>query len=74
MPILDEDLDLVKNLFDISFYGPLAITQAFDPLLIKAKGMAVFITSESPRSLGISTSHSWVGVLNFDHTLHPELT
>ncbi|ROV98090.1 hypothetical protein VMCG_06960 [Cytospora schulzeri] len=47
MPILDEDLDVVRNLFEINFYGPLAITQAFAPLLIKAKGMAVFITTVS---------------------------
>lgn len=47
MPILDEDLDVVRNIFDINFYGPLAITQAFAPLLIKAKGMAVYITSIS---------------------------
>ncbi|ROV92533.1 hypothetical protein VSDG_06699 [Cytospora chrysosperma] len=39
------DLDVVRNLLEINFYGPLAITQAFAPLLIKAKGMAVFITS-----------------------------
>lgn len=47
MPILDEDLDAVRNLFEINFYGPLAITQAFAPLLIKAKGMAVYVTSIS---------------------------
>lgn len=47
MPILDEDLDTVRNLFEVNFYGPLAITQAFSPLLIKAKGMAVYITSIS---------------------------
>lgn len=44
-PILDEDSDAVRNLFEINFYGPLALTQAFVPLLIKAKGMAVYITS-----------------------------
>lgn len=47
MPILDEDLDVVRNLFEVNFYGPLALTQAFSPLLIKAKGMAVYITSIS---------------------------
>lgn len=47
MPILDEELDAVRNLFEINFYGPLAVTQAFAPLLIKAKGLAVFITSIS---------------------------
>lgn len=47
MPILDEDLDRVRDLFEINFYGPIALTQAFAPLLIKAKGMAVYITSIS---------------------------
>lgn len=45
MPILDEDLNSVRKLFETNFYGPLALTQAFSPLLIKAKGMAVYITS-----------------------------
>ncbi|KAI1458760.1 putative hydroxybutyrate dehydrogenase [Annulohypoxylon moriforme] len=47
MPILDEDLDKVRDLFEINFYGPIALTQAFAPLLIKAKGMAVYTTSIS---------------------------
>ncbi|KAG8161118.1 hypothetical protein KVR01_009382 [Diaporthe batatas] len=47
MPILDEDLDRVRNLFEVNLYGPLAITQAFAPLLIKSKGMVVYITSIS---------------------------
>ncbi|CAG9988893.1 unnamed protein product [Clonostachys byssicola] len=47
MPILDEDLDTVRNLFEINFFAPIALAQAFSPLLIKAKGMAVFIASIS---------------------------
>lgn len=47
LPILDEDLDVVRDLFEVNFYGPLAVTQAFAPLLIKAKGLAAFITSIS---------------------------
>ncbi|KAI1080791.1 putative hydroxybutyrate dehydrogenase [Whalleya microplaca] len=47
MPILDEDLDTVRNLFEINFIGPIALTKAFAPLLIKAKGMMVYITSIS---------------------------
>ncbi|KAH6609153.1 nadph-dependent 1-acyldihydroxyacetone phosphate reductase protein [Trichoderma cornu-damae] len=47
MPILDEDLDTVKDIFDINLLGPMALTQAMAPLLIKAKGMAIFITSIS---------------------------
>ncbi|KAK9368620.1 NAD(P)-binding protein [Lipomyces kononenkoae] len=47
MPILDEDLDTLRELFDTNVWGPLAITQAFAPLLINAKGAVVFITSVS---------------------------
>ncbi|KAI1480787.1 hypothetical protein F4774DRAFT_418011 [Daldinia eschscholtzii] len=47
MPILDEDLDIVRNLFEINFLAPIDLTQAFAPILIKARGMAVYITSIS---------------------------
>ncbi|KAK9783957.1 hypothetical protein SCAR479_00516 [Seiridium cardinale] len=47
MPILDESIDVVKSVFDTNFFGPIAITQAFAPLLIKSKGVAVYITSVS---------------------------
>jgi short-subunit dehydrogenase len=45
MPILDEDLDTTREIFEIDFLAPIALTQAFAPLLIKAKGMAVYIAS-----------------------------
>lgn len=45
MPILDENVQTLKSLWEINVWGPLAVTQAFAPLLIKQKGMAVFITS-----------------------------
>ncbi|KAI1163093.1 hypothetical protein F5B18DRAFT_672638 [Nemania serpens] len=47
MPILDEDLDTVRGLFEINFFGPIALTQAFAPLLREAKGLAVYIASTS---------------------------
>ncbi|KAH9890137.1 hypothetical protein F4778DRAFT_773128 [Xylariomycetidae sp. FL2044] len=47
MPVLDEDLSKVRDLFEINFFGPLALVQTFAPLVIKSKGMAVFITSIS---------------------------
>ncbi|GJN70187.1 nadph-dependent 1-acyldihydroxyacetone phosphate reductase protein [Purpureocillium lilacinum] len=47
MPILDEDLDAVRNIFEINLMGPMALTHAFAPLLIKAKGIAVYVTSIS---------------------------
>ncbi|KAL9620147.1 MAG: hypothetical protein Q9160_005262 [Pyrenula sp. 1 TL-2023] len=42
MPILDENLDEIMTLFKVNCVAPIALTQAFAPLLIKAKGMAVF--------------------------------
>ncbi|KAI1177692.1 hypothetical protein F4777DRAFT_541004 [Nemania sp. FL0916] len=47
MPILDENLDSVRKLFDINFIGPIDLTQSFAPLLIKAKGIVAYITSTS---------------------------
>ncbi|KAI0204950.1 hypothetical protein F4808DRAFT_412694 [Astrocystis sublimbata] len=47
MPILDENLDAVRALFEINFIAPLALTKAFAPMLIKAEGMAVYLTSTS---------------------------
>lgn len=47
MPLLDEDIDVAKRIFDINVWGTLAVTQAFAPFLIKAKGTLVNITSIS---------------------------
>lgn len=35
MPMLDEDLQAVRDLFEVNTIAPMAITQAFAPLLIK---------------------------------------
>ncbi|KAJ5104974.1 hypothetical protein NUU61_002321 [Penicillium alfredii] len=45
MPLLDDDIEAAKQTFDANVWGPLAVTQAFAPLLIKARGMVVNITS-----------------------------
>ncbi|KAF2704076.1 NAD(P)-binding protein [Pleomassaria siparia CBS 279.74] len=47
MPVLDVPVDAVRNLFESNYFGPLSVTQAFAPLLIKAKGQVSFITSIS---------------------------
>ncbi|KAK8133588.1 short-chain dehydrogenase/reductase [Apiospora sp. TS-2023a] len=41
MPALDTDLDAGRRLFDVNFFAPLAVLQAFAPLLIKARGCVV---------------------------------
>lgn len=45
MPILDEDLDTARELFETNVWGPVVLTQSFAPLLRQAKGTLVFITS-----------------------------
>lgn len=45
MPLLDDDIEVARGIFDINVWGPLAITQAFAPLLIKAQGTLVNIGS-----------------------------
>ncbi|KAK7921484.1 short-chain dehydrogenase/reductase [Apiospora marii] len=41
MPALDTDLDAARRLFDVNFFAPLAVLQAFAPLLVKARGCVV---------------------------------
>lgn len=47
MPTLDVDINEGKRLFDVNFWGALAVTQAFVPMLIAAKGTIVNICSIS---------------------------
>ena len=37
--LLDIDITEAKRLYDVNVYGPLAMVQAFAPLLIEAKGV-----------------------------------
>ena len=55
-PVLDEDIAKVRGVWEINVAGPLAITQAFAPLVIEAKGMMVFVTSIAGHSFS-----SWMG-------------
>lgn len=45
MPLLDSDLDSVRELFELNVFGVLGTTQAFAPLLLKSKGSVVNISS-----------------------------
>ncbi|KAJ4410562.1 hypothetical protein N0V82_009226 [Gnomoniopsis sp. IMI 355080] len=38
MPVLDLDIELAKQMFDVNFWGVFAMIQAFSPLVIAAKG------------------------------------
>lgn len=44
-PILDTDISVAKDMFDVNVFALIAVTQAFAPLLIAAKGTIVNIGS-----------------------------
>lgn len=45
MPILDENVDTMKRIFDTNLFGPIAVIKAFSSLLIESRGMIVNIGS-----------------------------
>jgi 1-acylglycerone phosphate reductase len=45
MPLLDSDLQMGRDLYDVNVFGVIAVTQAFFPLLRNAKGMVANIGS-----------------------------
>lgn len=65
-PMLDASIDESKRIFDINFWGTLAVTQAFAPLVIKAKGTIVNISSISGH-----LNVPWMGRLF--RSLHPHV-
>jgi len=41
MPVLDTDIDEARRMFEVNIFGLLAVTQAFAPFVIAAKGTVV---------------------------------
>ncbi|KAF2804124.1 NAD(P)-binding protein [Mytilinidion resinicola] len=56
-PLLDVDITEAKKLYDVNVWGPLALVQAFAPLLIEAKGLVV-----NQSSIDAVLSMAWAGV------------
>jgi 1-acylglycerone phosphate reductase len=50
--ILDANVDLVKKVYDVNVFGVLSTTQAFAPLLLRAKGTIVNIGSMTSKIQG----------------------
>ena len=55
-PLLDVDIAEAKRLYDVNVWGPLAMVQAFAPLLIEAKGI---ISNQS--SIDAVLNMAWAG-------------
>jgi len=47
IPILDGDMDDIQKTYDVNVFGPMRTVKAFIPLLIKARGLIVNISSTS---------------------------
>jgi 1-acylglycerone phosphate reductase len=45
MPILDIDIDLAKDIYDVNVFGVIRTTQIFSPLVIASQGTIVIIGS-----------------------------
>lgn len=45
LPLLDVDIQDAKKAFDVNFWGPIMMSQIFAPLLIKANGVIVNVSS-----------------------------
>lgn len=45
MPLLDLDMDQVRKMYDVNVFGVIAVTQAFAPLVIEAKGTIANLAS-----------------------------
>jgi 1-acylglycerone phosphate reductase len=58
-PLLDVDVAEAKRLYDVNVWGPIAMVQAFAPLLIEAKGV---ISNQS--SIDAALSMAWAGKLS----------
>lgn len=70
MPCLDTDMEEAKKLFDVNFWGVIAMTKAFAPLVIASKGTIVNICSVNAHA-----NVPWMGEFNLlfhkmGHTIH----
>lgn len=56
MPLLDVDVTWAKQVYDVNVWGPLAVTQAFGPLVVEAKGIIANLSS-----IGCKIPMCWAG-------------
>ncbi|KAG6358442.1 hypothetical protein INS49_014326 [Diaporthe citri] len=56
-PLLDMDMEWAKQVYEVNVWGPLAVTQAFAPLVIKSKGIIANLSS-----IGGKIPMCWAGI------------
>lgn len=57
-PLLDVEMEWAKQVYDVNVWGPLAVTQAFAPLVIESKGIIANLSS-----IGGKIPMCWAGIL-----------
>ena len=58
MPVLDTDIHVAKDMFEVNYFGVLRVTQEFSALVIAARGKIINISSivgEFPNSFTSKT-------------------
>ncbi|OKO94966.1 NADPH-dependent 1-acyldihydroxyacetone phosphate reductase [Penicillium subrubescens] len=71
MPLLDSDIDMGKNMFEVNVWGVIRVTQVFAPLVVNAKGMIVNNVSTAA-CLGLPYQDR-IGVFARGEQGHPEM-
>ena len=66
VPLADVDMETARNVFDVNFWGVLSMTKAFVPLLRKAKGTVVNMSSVGAI---VPTPYlgEWIMLRDFEH-------
>ncbi|PLB52011.1 oxidoreductase [Aspergillus steynii IBT 23096] len=75
-PALETTLERARAIHDVNFWGTVSVTQAFSPLVIKAKGTIANICSIAavlPVAWGAFYNSSKAAVLSYSETLRLEL-
>ena len=59
-PLSSADLEAVRRVFDVNFFGTLAVTKAMLPLMRKANAGRIVILSSGLGSLTLNSDPTWV--------------
>ncbi|KAK4080997.1 hypothetical protein Trihar35433_2102 [Trichoderma harzianum] len=77
MPVLDTDISVAKDMFEVNYFGVLRVTQEFSPLVIAAKGSIInmsSITGEFPNPYTSSYNASKAALSSLTDSIRLELS
>ncbi|KAF3065553.1 NADPH-dependent 1-acyldihydroxyacetone phosphate reductase [Trichoderma lentiforme] len=77
IPVLDTDISVAKDMFEVNYFGVLRVTQEFSPLVIAAKGSIInmsSITGEFPNPYTSSYNASKAALSSLTDSIRLELS